>query len=110
MTYRVELSAEGNDDLRKIYEYIAFELGMSDSAKVQIHRLEGRIYALETMPERHRRYEKEPWRTRGLRLMPVDNYVVFYIPNDERRVVNVVRIIYGGRNIAAQLEQYMENS
>ena len=41
--------------------------------------------------------------------MPVDNYVVFYIPNDERRVVNVVRIIYGGRNIAAQLEQYMEN-
>ena len=61
------------------------------------------------MPERHRRYEKEPWRTRGLRLMPVDNYIVFYIPNDERTVVNVVRIIYGGRNIAAQLEQYMEN-
>mgnify|MGYP000843606182 CR=1 FL=1 len=45
----------------------------------------------------------------NLRLMPVDNYVVFYIPNDERGVVNVVRIIYGGRNIAAQLEQYMEN-
>ena len=109
MTYRVELSAEGNDDLRKIYEHIAFELGMSDSAKAQIRRLEERIYALETMPERHHRYEKEPWRTRGLRLMPVDNYVVFYIPNDERRVVNVVRIIYGGRNIAAQLEQYMEN-
>ena len=41
--------------------------------------------------------------------MPVDNYVVFYIPNDERTVVNVVRIIYVGRNIAAQLEQYMEN-
>ena len=110
MTYRVELSAEGNDDLRKIYEYIAFELGISDSAKAQIRRLEERIYALETMPERQRRYEKEPWPTRGLRLMPVDNYVVFYIPNDERRVVNVVRIIYGGRNIAAQLEQYMENS
>ena len=109
MMYRVELSAEGNDDLRKIYEYIAFELDMSDSAKAQIRRLEERIYALETMPERYRRYEKEPWRTRGLRLMPVDNYVVFYIPNDERRVVNVVRIIYGGRNIAAQLEQYMEN-
>ena len=109
MTYRVELSAAGNDDLRKIYEYIAFELGMSDSAKAQIRRLEERIYDLETMPERHRCYEKEPWGTRGLRLMPVDNYVVFYIPNDERRVVNVVRIIYGGRNIAAQLEQYMEN-
>ena len=109
MTYRVELSAEGNDDLRKIYEYIAFELGMSDSAKAQIRRLEERIYALETMPERYRRYEKEPWRTRGLRLMTVDNYVVFYIPNDERRVVNIVRIIYVGRNIAAQLEQYMEN-
>ena len=39
MTYRVELSAEGNDDLRKIYEYIAFELGISDSAKAQIRRL-----------------------------------------------------------------------
>ena len=43
MTYRVEFSAEGNDDLRKIYEYIAFELGMTYSAKAQIRRLEERI-------------------------------------------------------------------
>lgn len=25
-------------------------------------------------------YEKEPWLSRGTRIMPVDNYMVFYFP------------------------------
>ena len=106
MMYQVELSAQANDDLRGLYEYIAFELCMPDYAEAQLQRLEDGICTLETMPERHRRYEKEPWYTRGLRFMPVDHYVVFYIPNDERGTVNVVRIIYSGRNIAAQLGKH----
>ena len=26
-------------------------------------------------------YEREPWKSRNTRVVPVDNYVIFYIPN-----------------------------
>ncbi len=55
------------------------------------------------MPERYRLFEKEPWHSRGLRQMPVDNFIVFYIPKTEDKIVNVIRVIYGGRNIDEQI-------
>ena len=58
------------------------------------------------MPERFREYEKEPWNSRGLRIMPVDNYCVLYIPNKENKVVTIIRVMYGGQNIDAQLKRY----
>lgn len=58
------------------------------------------------MPERFKRYDKEPWRSRGLRVMPIDNYVVFYIPNHDTKVVNIVRVMYGGRDVDTQLSRF----
>ena len=60
------------------------------------------------MPERFRRYEREPWRSRGLRIAPVDNYVILYIPNSETQIVAVIRVTYGGRNIDKLLDIYTE--
>ena len=62
-------------------------------------RLENAISKLDYMPEKFRRYEREPWKSRGLRVFPVDNYLVFYIPNEETRIVTVIRVMYGGRDI-----------
>lgn len=42
------------------------------------------------MPERFRKYEKEPWHSRGLHIIPVDNYCVLYIPDMEKAVVSVI--------------------
>ena len=110
MMYRVELSAQAKEDTREIYEYIAFELRAIDSAEALFRHLEEHIYALEEMPERYRLYEGEPWRTRGLCIMPVDHYLVFYIPKHESCIVTVIRILYGGWDTAAQLARYTENN
>ena len=110
MMYRVELSAQAKEDMGEIYEYIEFELRAIDSAEELFRHLEEHIYALEEMPERYRLYEGEPWRTRGLRIMPVDHCLVFYIPKHESCIVTVIRILYGGRDTAAQLARYTENN
>ena len=68
-------------------------------------RLESGILSLEQYPMRHRLYEKETWKSRGLRVLPVDNYVLLYIPNEEDKVVTVVRVLYGGRNIEKELKE-----
>ena len=76
MIYEVEVSEQADSDLRGIFEYIAFELQSPENASGQLDRLEEQILSLDTMPERYRKYEKEPWKSRGLRVLPVDNYPV----------------------------------
>ena len=60
MTYEVEVSEQADSDLRGIFEYIAFELQSPENASGQLDRLEEQILSLDTMPERYRKYEKEP--------------------------------------------------
>lgn len=106
MTYDVLISAQAESDLRGIFEYIAYELQSVQNAIGQLERLEQSIYSLDQMPERFRAYSKEPWHSRGLRIMPVDRYLVFYIPNHELKTVDIVRVMYGGRDIEQQLDNY----
>ena len=67
------------------------------------------IEAVDEMLERFRVYDREPWRSRNLRVMPVDNYLVFYIPEHETKIVTVLRVMYGGRDIDAQLRKMQGN-
>lgn len=104
MIYEVINTDQADTDLRGIYEYIAFELLSPDHAAGQLERLEEHIVGLEKFPEKFRHYEKEPWRSRGLRVMPVDNYLVFYILDKDKGIVTVIRVMYAGRDVDSQLK------
>ena len=39
--------------------------------------------------------------------MPVDNYIVLYIADDNKHTVTIVRIMYGGRNIDSQPKKWV---
>ena len=103
MIYEVEVSEQADNDLRGIFEYIVFELQSPENASRQLDHLEEQILSLDTMPERYRKYEKEPWKSRGLRVLPVDNYVVLYISDSNKKVVTILRVMYAGRDIDNQL-------
>ena len=83
--------------MRGIYSYIAEELLVPDTAAGQVQRIMKEIRSLEEMPMRYRLYDDEPWHGLGLRFFPVDNYLVFYLPDDNTNAVRIVRIMYGGR-------------
>jgi toxin ParE1/3/4 len=106
MIYEVITTEQAEADLRGVYEYIAFELLSPDNAAGQLDRLEEHIIGLESFPEKFRAYEKEPWHSRGLRVMPVDNYLIFYIPDKEAGIVTVIRVMYAGRNVEDQLKNH----
>ena len=104
MTYQVTLTPQAQSDLREIFKYIAVDLQSVQNATGQLDRLEKAIASLDQMPERYRVYDKPKWRERNLRIMPVDNYLVFYIPNHSSETVTVIRVMYGGRDIDRQLK------
>jgi toxin ParE1/3/4 len=104
MRFEIKISQQADDDLRSIYEYIAYQLQSPENALGQLNRLEESILSLDQMPERFRVYEKEPWHSRGLRIMPVDHYCVFYVPDLKKTTVTVIRVMYGGRDMETQLK------
>ena len=108
MIFNVVYSSEARQDLRDIYEYIAYELLEPDTAAGQTNRIMKAARSLEQMPMRHRLYEEEPWHSQGLRFLPVDNYLIFYLPDEITSVVNIIRIMYGGRDVKRQLSETIE--
>ena len=74
MCYEVNLTPEAKLDLREIYRYIAVDLQSVQNASGLLDRLEESILRQDEMPERLRVYEREPWRSRNLRVMQLDHY------------------------------------
>lgn len=108
MNYRVELTKQAQADLDALYAYIAFSLQSPINAAGQLDRLQAEIRSLDHMPYRYRKFETEPWAARGVRVMPVDHYLVLYIPDDEAALVVVLRVLYGGRDIDRELLTHSE--
>ena len=103
MSWDIVYTAGARRDLRNRYEYIAYELLVPETAAGQTQRIMKEIRALEEMPMRYRLYEGEPWHSEGLRFFSVDNYLVFYLPDETKKTVSIVRIMYGGRDIRRRL-------
>ena len=99
MRYHVHLAEEAAQDLNQIFDYIAYELESVINADRQLKRIEKEIMALDTMPFRYRIYEMEPWLSLGVRRFSVDQYCIFYLPDENTKTVSVLRVLYGGRDI-----------
>ena len=101
--WQVYYTDEAQNDLSDVYDYIAFTLLAADTAKNQLERIMGAIDELGHLPFRHELYDDDPWRSRGLLQMPVDHYLVFYLPIEAHHLVAIVRIMYGGSDTKSRL-------
>lgn len=103
--WNVKLSPEFKQEVREIYSYIANTLLVPETALKQIDRIIKAVESLNEKPHRNPLYEREPWKSRGLRKLVVDNFVVFYLTNEKLKDVIIFHIFYGGRNISELLEE-----
>ena len=101
MKFRVIVSKEAKQDLRDIWEHIAVECAEPEAASVQVQRIILRNRSLSNFPLRYPLCHELLWYDKRLRSVPVDKYHVFYRPDEERGIVEVVRIIHGSRDIQA---------
>lgn len=97
--YKVWYSLPAKTDLKAIYRYIAVDLKARSTAKGQVDRIRKEIKGLNLFPEKFPAVDWEPWGSKNVRKMPVDNFIVYYRVTHEDQGVEVVRIFYGGRDI-----------
>ena len=105
MIWEVSYTDSAHLDLQEIYDYIADVLFEPAIAQKQTDRIMDTADSLNFMPLRHRLCDYEPWRSRGWRFVPVDNYLIFYLPDESQNTVFIMRIMYGGRDIEEHLSE-----
>lgn len=103
MRYSIAVTEQAQADINEVFNYIALELQSAQNASRLLDKLESSILSLAEMPERFRRYDKEPWKSRNLRAMPVKKYLVFYVVDNKNHLVTVLRVLYGARDIDSEL-------
>lgn len=99
-SYEVLVASEAERDIRDTCEYIATRLDSPRAAAGQVRRIRDAVGGLSEMPKRFRAFGRGPWRSRGMRVMVVDSYLVLYFVDDAGRAVTVARVMYGGMDPA----------
>ena len=100
MSWSIRYDPEAEQELDCIFAYIRDVLVEPEIAKKQVARIASAADDLDHFPLRHRLCDFEPWRSRGVRTLPVDNFLIFYHPDETTHIVTIFRIIYGARDLA----------
>ena len=99
--FHVEVTEKALEDVENIFLYISVDLQAPENAAGQYDRIVQSIMNLERMPERYPVIESEPECSRGMRLMPVDNYSVIYFIRESR--VIVTNVLYSASDLHERL-------
>ncbi|XID94593.1 type II toxin-antitoxin system RelE/ParE family toxin [Paenibacillaceae bacterium WGS1546] len=95
--YAIVITEPAEDDLRGITEYIALELKEPLTAQNLLTRIGEAIFELEKMPYRNTLVRDERLASQGIRMLVVENYIVFYVVSEMNDSVTIIRILYGKR-------------
>ena len=107
--YNVIIEESAQSDLREILNYISETLMEPRIAAGLIGRIRKAIESLDQMPERFPLYDREPWRSQGIRRMNADNFASFYVVMKDSHTVSVLAVIYGGRDIDKVLTEKLND-
>ena len=95
--YKVIIEAPAEFDLREAIHYITETLKEPATARRIYRSIKDKILKLDQMPLRFPFVRDKVLASRGLHWMPVENYSVFYVVDEDERTVNVLRILYSRR-------------
>ena len=97
--YKVFTTAQADLDILNIEDYISTELLMPASAEKIIRALERKVQSLSIIPDRGNLYEKEPWRSRGVRIVQVRHYKIIYYIDKAKKTVTILHVAYARQDI-----------
>ena len=95
--FQIQIAEAAQQDLAGIVDYIANHLRERQTALNQLARLQEAIDSLQEMPERQSLVHDNYLSLLGIRKIPVDNYLVFYLVDNNRHIVHIIRVLYAKR-------------
>ena len=104
-TYQVEITKYAYKQMRDIARYVKIKLKNPDAAKRLLNDLKTAAISLEKMSHRIPLTDEQPWRSEGIRKMPIKNYLVYFWIDEIKSIVYITAVIYGQREQKRQLSK-----
>ena len=104
-SYKIIITPDAEEDLFELRNYIADVLLARDTARNYIRTIRKEIGSLSELPARYKPVDDEPWHSRGVRRIIVNNFFVYYRIDEDRKQVFVLNVIYARRDQLRMLEQ-----
>ncbi len=96
--YALKFTSKAYEDIDDIYGYLSLTLQAGSAAENLMLKLESSIKRLKFFPKSGSPVLEEVIRRKGYRKLLVDNYIVFYLTDEEGSRVIIMRILYGAMN------------
>lgn len=96
-SYRFTQSAQ--QDLDEILHYISVDLANPIAAQNLGRKIFERIDMLRVFPDSCERVENEFLSDKTVRKLLIDNYILYYKAHHNEKIITIVRIVYGKRNL-----------
>ncbi|MCD8321902.1 MAG: type II toxin-antitoxin system RelE/ParE family toxin [Oscillospiraceae bacterium] len=103
--YRYQFTLRARDDLDDIVRYISIELSNPAAAASFVGALQEAIHEACLFPTSGSRVENEFLPSINIRKKVIHNYIMYYSPNTTEEVIQILRIIYGRRDMDEILRQ-----
>lgn len=96
--YKIIVTDPAQKDLKDAVSYISNELKNRQAAINLLDLVEKTVKSLTDMPERYAVVNDEILARKGFRIMPIKNYLLFYIVRKETETVVIQRFLYARRD------------
>ncbi|HOS34146.1 MAG TPA: type II toxin-antitoxin system RelE/ParE family toxin [Spirochaetota bacterium] len=97
--YSIKFTGLANRDLEDIFSYISNELDSRNVAIKLLNKIESKIDSLKDFPYSCPTVTNSLLQNYEYRKLIVDNYIIFYIIDEEKKNIIIMRCLYGARNL-----------
>ena len=103
--YQIKFTRQAREQMYDTVRYLSKELASPQTAYHWVEKIEHVVSSLAQFPNRVPLTEEEPWRSQGIRKMPVQNFLVYFWVDEEHLRVQITAVIYGKRDQLRALSQ-----
>ena len=95
MKYGIYITGTADADINSAVDYIDHILLNPQAADKLLTEVEEAIAGLAAFPEKYALVEEPVLNAWGIRFVPVNNYVIFYVVSKEEKRVSIIRFLHG---------------
>ena len=98
MKYKVHITRKAEADIDDVLTYIESELLNPQASGHLLKKIDKDLSSLNYMPEKHQISTDPVLKAHEIRYIVIDSFLAFFIIEQEKKTVHIIRFIYGKRN------------
>ena len=97
--YSYRFTEKAEQDFDEILHYIAVDLANTTAAEKLSRKMFEQIDMVRDFPDSGALVENEFLSDKAVRKLSVDNYIIYYKAHYDKKIISIIRIVYGKRNL-----------